>query len=199
MAADDEGARAARFTESLRGRSLTWLAGEIGAAVSTVSGYARGKAPPGLVAVRIAEVLGIDLVWYLTGREPTPSLPAGAVRVPRLSADGSGLGALAFDEESVRSAASAGEVFALSVAGSAMAPTVPAGADALCAKEGCVPEDGRLHVVRMGGAMAVRRIQALASGGFLLVCDNPAFPAEAVDAEGGVDVVGRVFAVIHRP
>lgn len=183
--------------QALGGRSLTWLAGEIGAAVSTVSGYAKGKVPPGLASVRIADVLGVDLVWYLTGKEPASPPPPSTVRIERIRPDGTGAGTIPFDAAAIAAAGGVGgHAMALTVEGSAMAPTAPAGSDVLFAVRGGLPADGRIHVLKLGGRFVVRRIQALASGGFLLVCDNPSFPAEAVSQSEGIEVVGRVFAVI---
>jgi len=196
MAKDGDEARAARFSAALGRRSLTWLAREAGVAVSTCSGYARGKVPPGLAAVRIADALGVDLVWYLTGSARGRSDAAEATWFPRLTMEGAPAGVLPFAAEV---AAEAGDgAFVLSVAGSAMAPTIPAGADALVAKGGDVV-DGEVHVVRAAGRMLVRRLQVRADGRVVSVCDNPAFADEPIESVAGPDVVGRVVLVARRP
>lgn len=194
---EDEEARAARFAQALGERSLTWLSKEIGAAVSTVSSYAKGKSPSGVVAWRIATVLGIDLVWYLTGIESSAPIvrESDVVRIPRLVGIET-VGAVSFDLADLRAmGVDHQRAFVMTVGGKAMDPTIPGGSDVLVVRGGDVL-DGEPHAVSLGGTTVIRRLQALPGSGWLAVCDNQAFPAQAI--EGTDDVIGRVALSVTR-
>ena len=57
-----------RILESLAGRSMRWLSEETGISTSMLSEYGKGKTPGADKALAIANALGVDLRWLLTGR-----------------------------------------------------------------------------------------------------------------------------------
>jgi phage repressor protein C with HTH and peptisase S24 domain len=59
---------------------MKWLSEQTGVSASMLSDYGRGKMPGADKAVAIAETLGVDLNWLLTGRGPPPTQSAVADR-----------------------------------------------------------------------------------------------------------------------
>ena len=102
-----------RLREALGGRSYHWLSEQTGISTSMLSDYGKGTKTPGAdKAVLIADVLGVEIAWLLTGRgsssgryilpddiaeqyglalgssvqHPNSSLHSGAFKLPRYNA-----------------------------------------------------------------------------------------------------------------
>jgi len=194
--------RAARIREALGGRTIAWLADAVGCALSTAHSYANGAVPPADVAFRIADSLGVDARWYVTGE--------GA----KTSWGGNGVESVPLYDHSMQIVSemtySSGLLHSLGVPvsllgcmlpqGNAMRPTVPANAEVLFSLIGDgIPEDGAVHVVRLGNHLAVRRLMIGTDGRWKAVCDNPAFRGEPKEDLPEGAVVGKVLWVSHRP
>lgn len=197
---DAEDNRGKRLKAALGGRSNAWLAGQVGVVASTVHGYAHGKIPPADVALRICDVLSIDLRWYLEGRGASAPVLDEIVAIPMLDKSGSALEhpvgysaklleSLGVDFRHARCMLSSGE---------AMKPSIPEHAEVLFL-EGAEPMDGSAHVVRIRDRLCVRRIVFATNGSLEVVCDNPAFAREGSEPVASEQLVGRVVWISHAP
>ncbi|MTH95397.1 LexA family transcriptional regulator [Roseibium sp. RKSG952] len=155
--------------------SLTGLARHLDVPASTFSSYVKkGTIPPFDVGNGICKALRITPEWYLFGE--------GEMRVSgdiRKTED--------FDvisNETLRNEREEferiGETFGYRNAGEAMSPTIPSGAKIVFRKmsERDIIEDACVYLLRLKDGLAVRRLQRSVSGGFMSVCDNPAFVIE---------------------
>jgi len=197
----DKVARAARMAEAMGGRTNQWLADQIGVAVSTANSYVHGSVPPADVAARVAEVLGVDFLWYVTGKRSPAAAGEGAFDVPLVDHAFREAGTVGYSLGLLRSLGREPKDFRCMLApGESMRPTVPEGAEMLYlpVQEGG-PADGRVCVLSIGGRASVRRVGPSASGGWTAWRDHPAFrnePKEEVSLEA---IVGEVVWVSHRP
>lgn len=57
-----------RIVAALNGRTMKWLSDLTGISTSMLSDYGRGKTPGADKALAIADALGVDLTWLLTGQ-----------------------------------------------------------------------------------------------------------------------------------
>jgi phage repressor protein C with HTH and peptisase S24 domain len=124
------------------------------------------------------------------------------LEVPRLALDASaGPGALAADElpfDTFRFSArwlreqglDAAQLSAISVAGDSMEPVLHDGDEILVDLTRRPLRDG-IHVVRLGEALHVKRVQATGAGRLTLISANRAYPPIEVAADE-VEIVGRV-------
>jgi phage repressor protein C with HTH and peptisase S24 domain len=124
------------------------------------------------------------------------------VDVPRLPLDASaGPGALAAGElpfDAFRFSTrwlreqglQAGQLSAIAVAGDSMEPLLRDGDEILVDRTPRPLRDG-VHVVRLGEALHVKRVQAGRPGELVLISENEAYPPVAVSLDD-VDVIGRV-------
>jgi phage repressor protein C with HTH and peptisase S24 domain len=82
----------------------------------------------------------------------------------------------------------------ISAVGDAMKPTIEEGDLLLLDLTTGQLRDNAIYVVGVGGALLVKRIQRLTSGGIRVVSDNPAYPPEEIPARdaGALRFVGRV-------
>lgn len=78
--------------------------------------------------------------------------------------------------------------------GDSMLPTIADGDEMLVDRaDGRLGDKGGIYVIRMDGALAVKRL-ARRPGGVAIVSDNPAYPAIHVAGDGpAIDIVGRVI------
>jgi hypothetical protein len=197
---EENSERGARLKEALGGRSNAWLAKQVGVVASTVHGYAHGKVPPADVALRICDVLGIDLRWYIDGQGVAVTPGDKLVMVPLIDYSG-GMAAdgIAYAESFLKHLATdPGSVRCMISSGVAMAPSVPEHAEVLFLP-GAGVIDGAVHVVGIRNRLLVRRIRISASGGMEAVCDNPAFSREGSDLLEPDQIVGRALWVAHTP
>lgn len=195
---DAEDARGKRLKAALGERSNAWLAKQVGVVASTVHGYAHGKIPPADVALRICDVLGIDLRWYVEGKGAAALVGDDIVAVPMLDRMGEvqehPVGYSARLIESLR--ADPLSVRCMLATGEAMKPTIPEHSEILFLL-GAEPVDGSAHVIRIRDRLAVRRIVFGASGSLEVVCDNPAFVREGGEPVAEGQLVGRVIWISH--
>jgi phage repressor protein C with HTH and peptisase S24 domain len=150
----------------------------------------------------LAEFFGVGEA-ELGGQVARDSRPGGEfVDVPRLPLDASaGPGALGAEEMpfdafrfSTRWLRQQGldpkMLSAIAVAGDSMEPVLRDGDEILVDRTPRPLRDG-IHVVRLGEALHVKRVQAGRPGQLTLISANPAYPAIEVGLDD-VDVVGRV-------
>lgn len=63
-----------RLSTALNGRKPAWLSKEIGIPASTLTGYRKGSLPSADVVFRLADALGVDARWLVTGHgNPVPA------------------------------------------------------------------------------------------------------------------------------
>lgn len=195
---DAEEARGKRLKSALGEKSNAWLAKQVGVVASTVHGYAHGKIPPADVALRICDVLGIDLRWYVEGKGAPAAVADEIVAVPLVDRSGDvreePMGYSARLLESLK--ADPLMVRCVLATGEAMKPSIPEHAEVLFLL-GSEPVDGVAHVVRIRDRLAVRRIRVGADGAIEVVCDNPAFVREGGEPVSDEQLVGRVIWVSH--
>jgi len=195
--------RAARIQKAMGDRPVAWLHRAVGVALSTAHGYLQGKVPAADKACKVADVLGMDLRWYIEGREPdvVPAGGNGLVEVPLVDHafaavgsvpyPGSLLAALAPDPSSVR---------CLFQSGAAMRPSVPDGAEVLFVPVPAAgPSDGAVCVLNVGGKVALRRVSRGLEGVWMAHCDNPAMRSSSRERVPEGALVGEVVWVAHRP
>lgn len=197
----DKVARAARMAEAMKGRTNQWLADQIGVAVSTANSYVRGAVPPADVAAKVAEALGVDFLWYVTGRRSQTAAGEGAVDVPLVDHSFAERGYVGYSLGLLRSlGVDPAAVRCMLAPGESMRPTIPEGAEVLYVpvREGG-PPDGRVCVLNIGGRAAIRRVGPSASGGWTAWRDHPAFRNEPKEEVSLDDIEGEVVWVSHRP
>lgn len=150
----------------------------------------------------LAEFFGVGEA-ELGGEVSRDSRPGGEfVDVPRLPLDASaGPGTLGVEETpfdafrfSTRWLRQQGldpkTLSAIAVAGDSMEPVLRDGDEILVDRTPRPLRDG-IHVVRLGDALHVKRVQAGKPGRLTLISANPAYPPIEVTADD-VDVIGRV-------
>jgi phage repressor protein C with HTH and peptisase S24 domain len=145
---------------------------------------------------RLAAYFGVDEA--VLGGETAPA--RSAITIPRLDvAAAAGPGALVDAERSIGGigidprliATLGGRVADLSLiraAGGSMEPTIADGDELLVDRGDRAIGRGGVHVVRLDGALLVKRVTRIAEG-YRVASDNPEFPAIDVAT---LDVIGRV-------
>jgi hypothetical protein len=196
---EENSERGARLKDALGDRSNAWLAKQIGVVASTVHGYVHGKVPPADVALRICDVLGIDLRWYIDGQGVAVTPGDKLVMVPLVDYSGTAPDGIAYAESFLKHLVKEpGDVKCMISPGVAMSPTVPEHAEVLFLPGGEVT-DGAAHVVSIRSRLLVRRVRFSASGEMEAVCDNPAFAREVSDLLEPEQIVGLALWVAHTP
>jgi Bacteriophage CI repressor helix-turn-helix domain. len=190
--------RGARLKEALGDRSNAWLAKQIGVVASTVHGYVHGKVPPADVALRICDVLGIDLRWYVDGQGVAVTPGDKLVTLPLVDYDGQTPTGMSYAASFLQHFAPDPSILRCMISsGVAMAPSIPEHAEIIF-----IPDDeamdGAAHVVRIRNRLLVRRVRFSAVGELEAVCDNPAFVREGADIMEPNQIVGRVLWVGHK-
>lgn len=197
--------RAERIQQALGGRPIAWLAESVGVALSTAHGYVKGKVPAADVACRVADVLGMDLRYYIEGKDAPPPAPGqgsgGITEVPLVDPSFAVVGSVPFPAALVSAIHPVpAEVRCLFQSGSAMRPSVPDGAEVLYAPVPAAgPADGAVCVLDVGGTVAVRRVSRGLDGGWVAHCDNPAMRSSSRELIPSSAFVGEVLWVSHRP
>lgn len=210
MVTDDSRLRLLELAEE-RGVSLSGLSAMIGRNSSYLQQFVRKGSPRKLEENdrrRLAAFFAVD-ESELGGSQEISSPPAralekrdGFVEVPRLALDASaGPGAFAGEEapfDTFRFSArwlraqgfDPGALSAIAVAGDSMEPLLRDGDEILVDTSPRPLRDG-IHVVRVGEALMVKRVQSGIPGRIVLESENPAYrPIELPPEE--VQVIGRV-------
>lgn len=199
---EENATRAERIKDAMRGRPIAWLAEKAGVALSTAHGYMKGKVPPADVAIRVADILEVDLHWYINGegRELSTSAGSELVAVPLVDAQFNQLQEVAYTTDLLASLTSnPADVRCMLQKGVAMRPTIPENAETLFVPMTADPEDGRIYVLFSAGRAMVRRVMQMSDGRWKAVCDNPAFKGEEKDVVAPEAFIGEVIWVSHRP
>lgn len=199
---DENATRADRIKDAMRGRPIAWLAQQVGVALSTAHSYMQGKVPPADVALRISDILEVDIHWYISGikREVVYGPSAGTVAVPLVDAQFNQLEEVAYADELLSSLTSnPSDVRCMLQKGSAMRPTIPENAEMLFVPMVSEPEDGRIYVLFSAGRAIVRRVMLMSDGQWKAVCDNPSFRGEEKDIIDPKSFIGEVIWTSHRP
>lgn len=103
---------------------------------------------------------------------------------------------VAFREDWIRSYLRAvpGRMVLMDALGDSMAPHINDGDKMLVELEPVVIMEGKVHVLRVGDSLKVKRLQKLRDGTLILHSDNKQYESERIPAEdqAGVHIVGRV-------
>lgn len=199
---DDKLAREERITAAMDGRPISWLAENLGVALSTAHAYKKGSMPPADVAIKIATILGISIEWYILGEVSSCNdLEVGAAlnKVPLLDHKFKEVGHISYARDLLEGLQVLPDsVKCLIQKGSSMRPTMPEGAEVVYIPMSAEPEDGEVYVLNIGGRMMLRRVMLSMDGKWKTVCDNPAFRLEEKDEIPVAAFVGKVVWVSHR-
>lgn len=184
----------------MRGRPIAWLAEQLGVALSTAHSYLKGTIPPADVAIKVANILEIDLRWYINGEETQPMTNEAVLAVPLVDTQFNSVGSVAYTSELLSSLTpDPGDVRCMLQKGTAMRPTIPENAETLFVPMTADPEDGRIYVIVSAGRALVRRVMQTTDGQWKAVCDNPAFRGEEKDIIDPQSFIGEVIWTSHRP
>ncbi|WP_315923118.1 LexA family transcriptional regulator [Mesorhizobium sp. SP-1A] len=196
----EKASRADRIKDAMRGRPIAWLAEQLGVALSTAHSYLKGTVPPADVAIKIANILEIDLRWYINGEETQSTTNEAVLAVPLVDTQFNSVGSVAYTSELLSSLTpDPGDVRCMLQKGTAMRPTIPENAETLFVPMTADPEDGRIYVLVSAGRALVRRVMQTTDGQWKAVCDNPAFRGEEKDIVDPQSFIGEVIWTSHRP
>lgn len=196
----EKASRADRIKDAMRGRPIAWLAEQLGVALSTAHSYLKGTIPPADVAIKVANILEIDLRWYINGEETQPMTNEAVLAVPLVDTQFNSVGSVAYTSELLSSLTpDPGDVRCMLQKGTAMRPTIPENAETLFVPMTADPEDGRIYVIVSAGRALVRRVMQTTDGQWKAVCDNPAFRGEEKDIIDPQSFIGEVIWTSHRP
>ncbi len=208
---DDLAARgfAERLEQALGSNEKGVIARRARIAPSTFTKYLAGASEPGAFkAARLAESLGVNLTWLLTGKGLPNAAAAGYVGVPiydvRLAAGCASfaegvriIGEAPFDFQLLRELGrtSADGLGILTAEGDSMEPTIPDGARVLLDLRDTRLREG-VFGFRYDDELRVKRLRRLAEG-VEIMSDNPRYRSERIE---GPDldrfaVIGRVWWV----
>jgi hypothetical protein len=167
--------------------------------------------------VEMAEKHGVSLDWLVLGRgvsgiEAPASSPAGG----STPADDTYVDFPAFDMPSFiegeiarmsfrvprawveDEGVSIDDTIAMRIPGNCMSPTIADGEVVLVDRR---PRDlDGVFILRIGESLRVRRVQRMHGGALHLLCDNPSFASDVIDADqaDAVDFIGYCFAHLRR-
>ena len=194
-----------RLKTALGGRVPGQVAKQADISTSAMSRYMAGDGEPTLQsAVRLARVLGVNLIWLATG-DGAPNVEAGGhVGVPifdvRLAAGAASftdgvrvLGEMPFDRELLRQLGRDGaeELGVVEAEGDSMEPTIADGARVVVDFRDTRLREG-VFAFRLGDELRIKRLRRRVDGVEIL-SDNARYPAEAL-----VGAQLEDFAVIGR-
>lgn len=210
MVTDDPRVRLLELASG-QGVSLARLSGLIGRNGTYLQQFVRKGSPRKLEETdrrTLARFFGVDEAELGAPEEEKSSVPVqaqprgGWIGIPRLPLSASaGPGAFAGDEEPFgafgvtaqwlrEQGLDAAMLQAISVAGDSMDPTLRDGDEILVDRTPRPRRDG-IHVVRVDGALLVKRLEIGRPGVVVLKSDNPAYDAIEL-TPGEVEVIGRV-------
>lgn len=178
------------------GVSVSWLAsgdGPMSAAEPTAEirhdspGMGEAAAPPSFLAAPALSSEGFALLPRHDVRAPAGG---GVLRSPQV------VDVLAFRADWIRHTLGLdpGDLALIAATGDSMRPTIKHGDLLLLDLTAGHVRDDAIYALDVGGALLVRRIQALAGGGMRVISDNPAYPPEELAAHdaGHLRILGRV-------
>lgn len=205
-----------RFRElrNLLGLTQEQMARRLGVTTATYNRYEKGHREPTVgLLYRMAKLApGINAEWLLTGTgDPFDSeeshRESSFLRVPLLVGTFAGealdIGQLspnwliAFNREWVRGELKCDpdSLFLMEMAGDSMAPTILPGDLVLVQRDSDIPSHDAIHVLRVGGAIQVRRLQWLSPEQVEILPDNSLYKGRIMSpgelSQGG-SLVGRV-------
>ncbi|HTK34940.1 MAG TPA: helix-turn-helix domain-containing protein [Caulobacteraceae bacterium] len=193
---------AARLRDALEGREKIWLARMTGYSTSTVGDYTAGVMPSAERAFKIAEVLGVDPQWLVTGVYGRPTLEEGWRLVPYHSL--TELKERGFSDTApqvplksewlVQTYGSSRDIWITDMPSSAWPQLAAEGAPIVCRHVQSL-SDGGLYLIELRGLFTVRRTELRADGAVLLGAspsDDP-MDAPSVDARVPPCITGRVL------
>lgn len=196
----EKASRAERIKDAMSGRPIAWLSAQLGVALSTAHSYMKGTVPPADVAIRIANILDVDLNWYVNGDAIISTGLSKVLDVPLVDARFNVVGSVAYAVELLTGLnESPSDVRCILQKGTAMRPTIPENAETLFVPMKNEPEDGRIYVLLYDSAALIRRVMQTADGKWKAVCDNPAFRGEEKDFIDPNSFVGEVIWTSFRP
>lgn len=198
------------------------MAAAIGVPYRTYQNYENGTAPPKIEVLYRLVDLGFRPDWALRGIAPMRGteggagdvVPSGLVALPLYTAPRAAAGGgsidvaeeqqlMAIDEAWLRRtfAVSPRDLALMVVDGESMEPTIRAGEILLFdrSEAGLKLRDG-IFIVRLEGAVMVKRLQLMPGRKLQVASDNPAFKPYTIELADGVDfaVIGRVVFVFRR-
>jgi transcriptional regulator with XRE-family HTH domain len=197
------------------GLSLRELARRAGMSLGQVQNYINGRDPQVLVAIKIADALGLSPASLLLG-ENTSMPVRGLARIPVMDIKvHAGRGGENFSEaelhkidlpiEEMRLAVtSAKNLAGCYITGTSMEPTLGDG-DLVIVDRGRrdARQEPGIFLMRFDGSLSIKRVTQLSRHSFQVVSDNPnkaMFPDQVLDVSGQIDfdVVGRAVWVGQR-
>ena len=205
-----------RILESLAGRSMRWLSEETGISTSMLSEYGKGKTPGADKALAIANALGVDLRWLLTGRgnrlgpDADNNFDNDMVALDQVDLR-FGLGGSYVDGPvtvekrqfsrewlSQITRAPPELLFWAETDGDSMEPTIRSGEIILGDRSQTSPRFGDgIWAIALGEIGMIKRLRPLPDGNVEIHSDNPVVPP-ALAADGELHVIGRVIYVMRR-
>ena len=178
---------------------------------TTISGYkSRGGTVPLEQCIKISEMTNVDLNWLITGKGTAPDgkstiSPDDYIKIPVYdiqAAAGNGHHnelEIIIDEIWVspewlhKEGLYPKDLFCVEVRGDSMAhpPSMIMPNDKVLINSAKMWDDG-VFLVRVGGALRLKRLQWLADGRVSLISDNPAYQVETIDP----DALGDAFVIL---
>jgi len=179
---------------------------------STISRAERSMEIDGMLLIAICCVHDVRREWLERGEEPMfaggEEAEADYTHVPLVNARlAAGGGAEVYTERVVEELGfktawlhsvlrvATGNLFAFTVSGDSMSPTVEDGDLVLVDGSQGTPADGRVYALREDNALLVKRLRKAGSGGWLLVSDNEDFKPEPFPWPAPIhraQIIGRV-------
>lgn len=197
---------AARLFAAIGGTPQAVVAKRAGVSVGAVNKYLGGSEPGAFKAARLAEVLGVDLRWLLTGAGHPNAAAGGYVGVPiydvRLAAGVASfseaaeqIGVMPFDMGLLRDLGrtSADGLGVFIAEGDSMFPKIADGARVLVDLKNTRLREG-IFAFRTGDELRIKRLRRLVDG-IEIRSDNEIYPPELVtgDAADDLAIIGSVL------
>lgn len=193
---------------------MGWLSRETGIAPSTLSGYRKGSIPSADVALRLADAMGVEVRWLVSGegpQEPAEKFADQYTTVRRYEVRaGAGTGLVATAEDVTeelsfrrdwlrRIGMTPQNAGLITAQGDSMHPTIPDGAMLLIDLSIRDVRNGYIYVVVKDGSLLVKRVQTKMDGSVVLISDNPVYEREELPANqvAELHIAGRVVWVGH--
>lgn len=199
---------AARFSEALAGRDRAWLARTIGLSASTLHDYSKGAIPSADRAFLIADALGVDARWLVTGEGEGPDADtdtgSGWVRAPyRRLAEGAwqDVGGASLRRDWLRRAFGSDDgLWIMDMPSQSFPEVAREGEPVICAEADRLVEGG-LYLVRLEMGVVVRRLAVGTAGHVLTAGDafaDSGLPAFA-HGKAAPQYLARILGTLVRP